>query len=78
MTGDIQPASCSQVRLTCRWSCQPETVSLIRLTALSLTARSNPVNLPFFPVLERGRKVYPRKSKDTGPAHGPRRLASLQ
>ncbi len=46
------------------------TVSLIRLTAFGLAARSNPVNLPFFPMESRGRKAYPRKSNDTAPSHG--------
>jgi hypothetical protein len=57
---------------------QSLTISLIRLIAFGLTASSNPVNLPFFPIVSRGRKAYPRKSKDTGPPHGWRRAESLQ
>jgi hypothetical protein len=49
-----------------------------RLTAFGLTARSNPVNFPFFPKVSRGRKVQPRKSKDAGPSHRWRRRESRQ
>ena len=60
------------------WRKRPVTPSLIRLTIFGLAARSNPVNLPFFPIVSRAGRYSPGRSKDTGPSQGRRRVESLR